>query len=276
MSIRRCLQAVASFAGFGPVGLTGLLRVGLVVALMEMGGHPASAQQASVEPEWQTLVTPYLWMPWTGVGVNPSRERLPSKSGTVDFGQLIDHMSWIPFMGSMEFRNGDYGILLDYLHAPVRAGLNTPNILFGGAGVGGTIDTGSAMFFYRAFARPNQYLDLGAGARVWGFNTALSLNEGLLRPVSITGGGAWADPLLSMRYHYDFGNGFGATAYGDVGGFGLGANVDWQVIGTVDYAYRSWIDLQAGFRSLNFNYSLPRAGLDMHMYGPIIAATFRF
>lgn len=256
--------------------LSMLLRAAGAIALIGMGGHPASAQQASVEPEWQTLVTPYLWMPWTGVGVNPSRERLPSKSGTVDFGQLIDHMSWIPFMGSMEFRNGDYGILLDYLHAPVRAGLNTPNILFGGAGVGGTIDTGSAMFFYRAFARPNQYLDLGAGARVWGFNTALSLNEGLLRPVSITGGGAWADPLLSMRYHYDFGNGFGATAYGDVGGFGLGANVDWQVIGTVDYAYRSWIDLQAGFRSLNFNYSLPRAGLDMHMYGPIIAATFRF
>jgi hypothetical protein len=253
-----------------------LWRIAVVAILIGIGSHPSSAQEASVQPQWQALVTPYLWMPWTGVGVNPSPERLPSKSGTIDFGQLVDHLSWVPFMGSAEFRNGDYGILLDYLHAPVRTGLNTPNILFGGAGVGLTIDSGSAMFLYRAFAQPNQYLDLGAGARVWGFNTVLSLNEGLLRPVSITNGGAWADPLLAVRYHYDFGNGFGATAYGDVGGFGLAANVDWQVIGTIDYAYRSWIDLHAGFRSLNFDYSLPRAGLDMHMYGPIIAATFRF
>src|SRR5271155_4456991 len=247
-----------------------------VIALLGIGGQPASAQQASVEPEWQALVTPYFWAPWTSVGINPSREHLPSASGTVGFGQLADHLSWIPFMGSAEFRNGDYGILFDYLHAPLRTGLNTSNILFGGAGVGGTLDTGSAMFLYRAFARPNQYLDLGVGTRVWGFNTGLSLNEGLLKPVSITGGGAWADPMLAVRYHYDFGNGYGATAYGDVGGFGLGANVDWQVLGTIDYKYNSWIDLQAGFRSLNFNYSLPRAGLDMHMYGPIIGATLRF
>jgi hypothetical protein len=35
---------------------------------------------------------------------------------------------------------------------------------------------------------------------------------------------------LSNSYHYDFGNGFGLTAYGDVGGFGVGAHVDWQLI----------------------------------------------
>jgi hypothetical protein len=253
-----------------------LLRVAVVFALVGIGGHLARAQQASAEPQWQALVIPYMWASWIDVGVNPARERLPSASGTIGFDQLVNHLSWVPFMGAAEFRNGDYGILLDYLHAPLRTGLNTRNILFGGAGVGLTADTGSAMFLYRAFARPDQYLDLGVGARVWGFNTALSLNEGLLRPVSITSGGAWADPLFSVRYHRDLGNGFGATASGDVGGFGLAADVDWQVVGTIDYAYKSWIDLHAGFRSLNFNYSLPRAGLDMHMYGPIIAATFRF
>jgi hypothetical protein len=35
---------------------------------------------------------------------------------------------------------------------------------------------------------------------------------------------------LSNSYHYDFGNGFGLTAYGDVGGFGVGAHVDWRLI----------------------------------------------
>jgi kumamolisin len=51
---------------------------------------------------------------------------------------------------------------------------------------------------------------------------------------------------------------------------------DWEVLGTIDYAANSWIDLHAGFRSLNFNYSFPRAGNTLNLYGPIIAATFRF
>ena len=45
----------------------------------------------------------------------------------------------------------------------------------------------------------------------------------------------WADPLIGGRYHRELGNGFGLTAYGDVGGFGVGAHSDWQVLGTIDY-----------------------------------------
>jgi hypothetical protein len=217
-----------------------------------------------------------MWLPWTTTDISPSRGRLPSASATIGPGQLIEHLSWVPFMGSAEFRNGPIGLAIDYLHAPVRAGINTRNIVFGGGGVGTTADTGSAIFLYRAIAQPDQYLDVGAGVRVWGFNTDLRLNQGLLPAVSITDGGAWADPLLAVRYHRELGNGFGATAYGDVGGFGLAAQVDWEVIGTVDYALKPGIDLHAGFRSLNFNQSVPAAGINVHMYGPIISANFRF
>ena len=79
-----------------------------------------------------------------------------------------------------------------------------------------------------------------------------------------------------MRYHRDLGNGFGATAYGDVGGFGIGAHIDWQVVATVDYALQLGVDLRAGFRSLNFNVGAPRADFDINMYGPNMSGTFRF
>jgi hypothetical protein len=89
---------------------------------------------------------------------------------------------------------------------------------------------------------------------------------------------SWGDPLLAGRYHFDFGNGFGLTAYGDLGGFGVGAHTDWQAIGTVDYALNSWINLHLGYRSLNFSYSASDSnlGFDVHMRGPIFAGTFRF
>lgn len=94
--------------------------------------------------------------------------------------------------------------------------------------------------------------------------------------LDIADGLSWADPLLAAGYHRDIGNGFSLTAYGDVGGFGAGAHFDWQLIGTIDYAAASWIDLHAGFRSLNFSYGAPRGNIEFNLNGPILAASFRF
>ncbi len=82
----------------------------------------------------------------------------------------------------------------------------------------------------------------------------LDLNAGLLPGTSVSRSAGWDDPLLAGRYHRDLGNGFGLTAYGDVGGFGVGAHIDWQVMGTVDYAPNPWLNLRLGYRSRNFNY----------------------
>ena len=106
----------------------------------------------------------------------------------------------------------------------------------------------------------------------------MTLNGRIARTVRITQSAQWADPLIAARYHYDFGNGFGLTAYGDFGGFGVGAHTDWQVLGTIDYALKPWVALRLGYLSLNFDYSassLP-LGFDVHMKGPIFAASFRF
>jgi len=92
----------------------------------------------------------------------------------------------------------------------------------------------------------------------------------------VSSGLGWADPLIGVRYRRDLGNGLSLTAYADVGGFGAGAHIDWQLLGTIDYALKPGLDLHASFRSLNFNYTGVHAGFDVHMYGPIVSATFRF
>lgn len=268
----------------GRILLTMTRLVATVVILLTIAWHPALAQQPSGQPlpppialpSIQVLATPYLWLPWTSVGARPADTRLSSKSTTIDPVQLVSHLTWVPFMGEAEFRAGPYGLLVDYLHAPLKAGVSTRNILFNGANAGVTIDTGTAMFFYRAIASPDQHLDVGAGVRAWGLDGSIALDQGLLPSVSVADGLSWADPMIAARFHQELGNGFGATAYGDVGGFGVGAHIDWQVLGTIDYTLKPGIDLHAGFRSLNFNYGAPRAGISVNMNGPIVAATFRF
>lgn len=224
----------------------------------------------------ELLATPYLWVPWTSSNIRPSNTRIPSASSTIDPGKLISHLTWVPFMGQVEIRNGRFGFVGDFIHAPVKSGISTRNILFGGGTGKVTIDTGSGVFLYRPIASPDQYIDIGVGFRVWGVDGEIALNPQRLRPVTVSNGFVFADPLIAARYHRELGNGFGATLYGDLGGFGVGAHFDWQVVGTIDYAMKPGMHLHAGFRSLNFSYGGPAANFNVNMYGPIIAATFRF
>ncbi len=66
-------------------------------------------------------------------------------------------------MGSAEFREGPYGLSIDYIHAPLKAGIGTRDIIFSGATSGLDINIGTAMFLYRPVALPDQYVDVGLG-----------------------------------------------------------------------------------------------------------------
>jgi hypothetical protein len=249
-------------------------------------GTQLLAQQLPGQPPtdasgFEVLVTPYLWLPWVSAHVNPSVARLPglpSVSDTIGAGTVISHLTWVPFMGEAEFRDGPYGFITDYIHAPFKAGINTPNLVFGGANAGLTLDTGTGMFLYRFFSDPDQYVDLGVGLRAWGISGNLSENQRLLPlplpPITLTNGGAWVDGLASARYHREFGDGFSATAYGDIGGGG--ASLDWQAVATLDYVVRPGFDVHGGFRAMGFNQSGALSSFSVHMYGPILAATFHF
>jgi hypothetical protein len=252
----------------------------LAVSLSVIGAAtpPAVAQDSGGLGHPQFFVTPYLWLAGVYATTQTPLERVPTVNSSVGPFEMLGHLEGAPFMGSAEIRDGPIGLLGDVLHVPVSTKVTTRNVFFQGGNVALATNTGTALVVYRIFSAPNQFADFGGGFRAWGFSSNISLNPGLLRGVAVNRSAGWGDPLLAGRYHYDFGNGIGLTAYGDLGGFGLGAHTDWQVIGTVDYALNSWINLHLGYRSLNFNYSASDSnlGFNVHMRGPIIAGTFRF
>jgi hypothetical protein len=255
-----------------------LLRAAMVSTLIAINACPAWAQVASDQSGLQLLVTPYFWAPHVTSTVKTPIPEESSVTQTVDFDQIFTHLSWVPFFGSVEAREGRFGAFVDYMHVPLRSGFSTHDVLFSGGSADLVLDIATVDFLYRPIAQPKQYLDVGVGVRPWGVATNLSFNSGLLPGRSVTPGGSWADPLIAARYHRELGSGFSFTVYGDVGGFGLAAHTDWQVIGTIDYAVRPWIDLHLGYRSLNVNYSLSNrpVGFDENLNGPIAAGTFRF
>jgi hypothetical protein len=240
--------------------------------------NAAAAQEVSASGEYQFFVTPYLWLASVHATTLTPLEHEPQVNSNVSFIDLLSHLDGAPFMGSAEVRYGQLGFLVDAIHLPVSTTITTHDIFFQGGKAELKANMGTGIALYRVLEDPVQFADAGLGFRAWGFQADLGLNPGLLPGVSVSRSASWTDPLIGGRYHRELGNGFSLTAYGDVGGFGVGAHTDWQVLGTVDYALSPSWNLHLGYRSLNFSYSAENSalGFDVHMRGPIIAATFRF
>ncbi len=252
-----------------------LWTVAAVVASLAADQALAQAAQSAGGP--QILFTPYLWLANVNTAIRTQLPQAPTVNSEVGAFQLLGHLNAVPFLGSAELRDGPFSLLGDGLHLPVGTNITTRNVFFQGGNAALRTNMGTGLFLYHAIDQPAQGLDAGMGIRVWEFASSLTLNGGLAPTVSISRSANWADPLLAARYRRDFGNGLGLTVYGDFGGFDVGAHVDWQVIGTLDYALKPWATLRLGYRSLNFNYQgVKGVGFDVHMKGPLLAATFRF
>ena len=173
-----------------------------------------------------------------------------------------------------ELRYGPFGILADGLHIPLGVPITTPRgIFFSGGSSAVVLNVATGDFLYRLFERPGQTIDGGLGFRWWGASADTTLvGRGPLPTVSVSESGSWADPLIAARYHVDFGHGFGLTAYGDVGGFGIAAHSDWQISGMLDYVWNPSLSFRVGYRSLNVNYqaSGKPLGYNVHLKGPLL------
>jgi hypothetical protein len=255
-----------------------IVVLGAGIAGFASGLSAASAQDAATPSGYQFFVTPYLWLASVHATTLTPLEREPQVSSNVGTIDLLSKLDGAPFMGSFEVRYGALGFLADAIHLPVSTKITTHDIFYNGGNAALKADQGTGIALYRFLEDPAQFADAGLGFRAWGFSSRVELNPGLLRGVSVTTSGGWADPLIGARYHRELGNGWGLTAYGDVGGFGIGAHTDWQVLGTIDYSLNQSWNLHLGYRSLNFNItgSEGRFGFDVHLRGPIFAGTFRF
>jgi hypothetical protein len=256
----------------------------VALALAVVGTQPARAQEATLPGGVEILFTPNLWLAGVSATINTPLLRAPEVNADVGAFQMLGHLDGVPFLGGVEIHDGPFSLLGGAVHLPVSTDITTRNVFFDGGTAGLIANAGTATLLYRALEQPTQYADLGVGFRAWAFTANLTLNPGLLPGASATRSASWVDPLIAGRYHIDLPSGFlpsgfGLTAYGDVGGFGVAAHSDWQLSGTIDYTVKPWVDLHLGYRSVNFNYQAIGGfdlGFNVHMKGPMLNATFKF
>ncbi len=103
---------------------------------------------------------------------------------------------------------------------------------------------------------------------------AVRLNKRLSQTLSRTD--YWFDPYLGLRGRYNFNKTFYTAVRGEIGGFGVGADLMWEVEAVVGINLTRNIFTEVGYRALGADYENDGLLFDAVMHGPQITTGITF
>ena len=240
-----------------------ILIAAVLVGLLVLSGSTALAEEKSKDKNWDFSLAPlYLWMVNMdgSMGVGPINQDI-----NVDFGSIFDNLEAVFTVHFDAVHKSNIGFFLDYSYldigfsgniGPVNIPIDIENTL---------AELGA---FYR-FSNGQQAFDILGGLRYTNMDTNI---KGPVVPRSMSED--WTDPIIGVRYFYDFGNKWSFWARGDIGGFGLGCDFTWNVLAMVQYQPWKYVAIAAGYRALDQDYEdgsgANRFAYDMRLAGPIV------
>ncbi|SDM83660.1 hypothetical protein SAMN05192555_12125 [Franzmannia pantelleriensis] len=241
------------------------MKAHLLASMLLIGVFSCSASADS----WRGQVTPYVWMPSLAGDIRPT-SGAPRLSTRQSFSDIFDDLDAAFFLHATARR--DRLVLFGDIS---YASLSTRGTVLPGVSATGQARQTSltAAAGYQIVQTPDHAVDLLAGARLW---QARAVVEIPALGLDASESEQWIDPLLAARLRSDFTPDWSAMLYADIGGFGIGSDATWQLVGTLNYRLNESLYLSAGYRHLALNYDDNGALLDIEMSGPLLGATWRF
>ena len=270
-----------------------------VALLLSSAGRPAAAEaENATEPQslydgWHFIVVPYLWLPEIQGTVGAAGLSGPID---VDYSQIFDLIGngeMFAAMGHFEAQRGPLSLFVDAVGGTARP---SENVEFnrGSAKLKLTLNYAFVEFgpAYRVLDYPRRpgvkpiQLDLLIGGRFMYFYESLTF-KGSGGRVDAEGSGTvtWVDPFVGLRYNVPLVGDLSLMFRGDIGGFSLGSQLAWNLIGGFEYIL-PWkpggaeTAVYAVYKALDFDYSTGSGNqktiLDLNMRGPGIGLGFAF
>ena len=103
---------------------------------------------------------------------------------------------------------------------------------------------------------------------------AVRLNKSLSQTLSKDD--FWFDPYVGLRGRYNFNKTYYTAVRGEIGGFGVGADLMWEVEGVVGINLTRSIFTEIGYRALGGNFEENNFRFDVVMHGPQITTGITF
>jgi hypothetical protein len=217
------------------------------------GGPIAGASQ---DDQWHLSVSPYLWFP----GVHGTVGVLGRDAGfSASPTDLLSHFRF-GVMGAVEARRNRLLANIDLMWIRLsdnRARPFPPGLLATSADLKATEFILTPKIGFRLLNGKKLTADFLTGIRYWHFGETLNFNPSLLG-LNFSKSQNWVDPLVGGRIEAGLSRKTVFTMAGDVGGWGTGSQLEYQVVGLLGYKLKPAMTLQAGYRYLYFDYERAR------------------
>lgn len=237
-------------------------------------GVPVHAQVA-VEDRWGFLIAPYAMFPnmkgETGVG------NLPTTSVDEDPSDVFSNLQFGAMLYA-EVHDTSWAFSSDVLYMKLEADVAPDSQV-----VDGSAEVAQLGWELAAMRRLSSWFELGLAATYNKIDADVDIVVSALPSAPTLSGGLdedWIDPSIVMRATFPFGEKWQFQARGNVGGFGVGSDLMWQL--QVDAVYRHsdrW-QFALGYRVIDVDYDhgsgADRFVYDMTTFGPVLKVGFSF
>jgi hypothetical protein len=239
------------------------------VAGATAGSAGTAAASAAPEGDWHLTVSPYLWFPGVHGNIGgPGGIEYPFSASP---GDMLSHFR-IGLMGAVEPRYKRIVMPLDIIWIRLGSDKFLPNSPSQGvANLRATEFLLTQKLGYRVIDSEKVKIDALAGFRYWHYGSSLSFTTNSL---NFSGSSNWVDPLVGGRITGILTPKVEISVGGDVGGWGVGSQIDYQAFGLLGYRIKPAVALQVGYRYLYFDYRRAGGGyLDTATSGALVGVS---
>jgi hypothetical protein len=213
----------------------------------------STPQNAShvVESDWHLDIAPYLWFPGVHGSVGGPRGEASVHASAAD---LLSHFRFgLMGFADLRYKRVLMPVELMWVRLGDDAALPGPSLLAISANVKASEFLLTPKVGYRVIDREKIKIDALTGFRFWHLGQSLQFNPSLLG-LTFSGSQNWVDPLVGGRILAALSPKATITIAGDVGGWGAGSQLDYQIVGVLGYQIKPKWTLMAGYRYLDVNY----------------------
>ena len=238
------------------------------------GQQPGAAAPVSTAPapagkpaEPAFALRPYLWA--AGISGNGSADSDDGTGIATDFGGLLDHLDGALLLASEARLDDALALLGDFVWLSLEGDETGP----GGTTVRSDLDVIEAQLAlaYRVARTDGLDVDLLAGLRVISLEMRLASGA-----IDADRRATLPDPLVGLRGNVRLAADWRLLLYADVGGFGVGTDLSYQLAAIVEYAITDRIAVGLGYRQLGLDVDEEHLEFDGTIGGPLLGFEFRF
>ena len=231
---------------------------------------PSQAAKTGEDDAWHFSVSPYLWFPGVHgtVGANGRTVGIHASAG-----DLLSHFRF-GLMGTVEARRKRLLLPLDMMW--VRLGddkaLPFPNLMAATANMKGSQFILTPKVGFRLLDQEKFKIDALAGFRYWHFEENLQFTPSILN-LNFSSSQDWVDPIVGGRIEMALSPKLAVSVLGDVGGWGTGSQLEYQIGAFLGYKIKPKWALKVGYRYLDVDYRSGGSIVDTAMSGVVFGVT---